>query len=81
MVLYRRNIVPGARYFFTVTLLDRASRLLVERIADLRAAFRAVRRQRPFVIDAIVVLPDHLHCVWTLPDGDADYAMRWREIK
>lgn len=81
MVMYRRNIVPGARYFFTVTLLDRTSRLLVERIADLRDAFRAARRQRPFVIDAIVVLPDHLHCVWTLPEGDADYALRWREIK
>lgn len=77
----RRNNVPGARYFFTVTLLDRASRLLVERIDDLRDAFRAVRAQRPFIIDAMVVLPDHLHCVWTLPEGDADYAMRWWEIK
>lgn len=81
MVSYRRNVIPGASYFFTVTLLDRASRLLVERIADLRDVFRAVRAQRPFVMDAVVVLPDHLHCVWTLPPGDADYALRWREIK
>ena len=72
----RRNIVPGARYFFTVTLLDRTSRLLVKRVDDLRAAFRAARRQLPFTIDAIVVLPDHLHCLWTLPEGDADYALR-----
>lgn len=81
MVGYRRNVVPGARYFFTVTLADRASHLLVERIADLRAVFRAVRAQRPFAIDAMVVLPDHLHCIWTLPPGDADYALRWRDIK
>ena len=81
MVMYRRNIVAGSRYFFTVTLLDRASRLLVERIEELRAAFRLIHTRRPFTIDAIVVLPDHLHCVWTLPEGDADYALRWREIK
>ena len=81
MVGYRRNRIPGARYFFTVTLLDRASRMLVERIADLREVFGAVRAQRPFIMDAVVILPDHLHCVWTLPPNDADYALRWREIK
>ena len=81
MVMYRRNIIPGARYFFTVTLVDRASTLLIERIAELRGAFRAARAQRPFTVDAIVVLPEHLHCIWTLPEGDADYALRWREIK
>ena len=81
MVAYRRNTLPGARYFFTVTLADRASALLVERIADLRAAFRAVRAQRPFTLDAVVILPDHLHCIWTLPPGDADYALRRRDIK
>jgi len=79
--MYRRNIVPGARYFFTVTLLDRASRLLVERVADLRDAFRVEHARRPFTMDAVVILPDHLHCVWTLPEGDGDYALRWREIK
>jgi putative transposase len=81
MVGYRRNIIPGGRYFFTVTLADRASRLLVERIVDLRTAFRTVRAQRPFVMDAVVVLPDHLHCIWTLPPDDGDYALRWRDIK
>ena len=81
MVAYRRNFVPGGTYFFTVTLRDRHSRLLVEHIDDLRAAYDRVRRERPFTTDAIVVLPDHLHCVWTLPPGDADYAGRWKAIK
>lgn len=81
MVAYHRNVIPGARYFFTVTLLDRGSRLLIERIADLHAVFRAVRAQRPFHLDAVVILSDHLRCMWTLPPGDADYALRWRGIK
>jgi len=81
MVAYRRIVMPGARYFFAVMLLDRGSRLLIERIADLRAVFRAVRVQRPFHLDAVVILPDHLRCMWTLPPGDADYALRWRGIK
>jgi putative transposase len=81
MVGYRRNIIPGGRYFFTVTLVDRGSRLLVERIDDLGTVFRAVRAQRPFIMDAVVVLPDHLHCIWTLPPDDGDFALRWREIK
>lgn len=54
---------------------------MIERIDELRATFVSVRAERPFEIDAIVVLPDHLHCIWTLPPGDADYALRWREIK
>ncbi|VAW88904.1 Transposase and inactivated derivatives [hydrothermal vent metagenome] len=81
MVTYRRNFSPGASYFFTVTLLDRSSSLLVERIIELREVMRSVRAERPFTIDAIVVLPDHLHCIWTLPPHDADYSIRWREIK
>ena len=81
MVAYRRHFVPGGSYFFTVTLLDRSSFLLVDRIDDLREAMRSVRAERPFTLDAIVVLPDHLHCIWTLPPGDADYSLRWREIK
>ena len=81
MVMYRRNIIPGGRYFFTVTLLDRASRLLIERIAELRDAFRAVRAQRPYTMDAVVVLPDHLHCVVQLPEGDTDFTLRLRLIK
>lgn len=81
MVLYRRNRVPGASYFFTVTLRDRRSDVLVRHVDLLRAAFRSIRAERPFIIDAIVILPDHLHTVWTLPEGDADYSGRWRAIK
>jgi putative transposase len=81
MVHYRRNFLPGASYFFTIALLNRTSSLLVDHIAILRDAFRAVRSQRPFILDAVVVLPEHLHCIWTLPSGDADYPGRWRAIK
>ena len=81
MANYRRNFIPGGIYFFTVNLAVRSERLLIEHIEILRAAFRAVRRDHPFSIDAIAVLPDHLHAVWTLPQGDCDYALRWRLIK
>lgn len=81
MVLYRRNRVAGGTYFFTVTLRHRSSDVLVRHVGLLRNAFRKVRTDRPFTIDAIVILPDHLHAVWTLPDGDADYSRRWRAIK
>jgi putative transposase len=81
MVNYRRNFIPGGTYFFTVTLADRRSRVLVDRIEFLRNALRAARRERPFVIDAIVVLPDHLHAIITLPPGDSDFSGRWRRIK
>lgn len=81
MVNYRRNLVPGGTYFFTVTLRDRSSRLLTEHIGLLRAAFRAVKHKQPFRIDAIVILPEHLHTIWTLPEGDADYPGRVRAIK
>jgi putative transposase len=78
---YRRNRVPGATYFFTVNLLDRYSDLLVTHIGELRQAVRRVRRRSPFRVDAWVVLPDHMHCLWTLPDGDSDFSGRWRTIK
>jgi len=81
MVAYRRNFTPGASYFFTVTLRDRTSSLLVDYVDDLRAATRSVKSDRPFDIDAIVVMPEHLHAIWTLPPYDADYSIRWREIK
>lgn len=81
MVQYRRNRVAGGTYFFTVTLRDRKATTLVDHVDALRVAFRQVRHQRPFVIDAVVVLPDHLHAIWTLPPKDADYAGRWRGIK
>jgi putative transposase len=81
MVLYRRNRVTGGTYFFTVTLRDRSSDILVRQIHLLRDAFRLVRAQRTFMIDAVVILPDHLHTIWTLPEGDTDYSGRWRTIK
>ena len=67
MVRYRRNFVPGGTYFFTVTVADRRSSVLIDHIVSLRRAFRITRGERPFDIDAIVVLPDHLHVVMTLP--------------
>ena len=81
MSSYRRARVAGGSYFFTVTLEDRSSSLLVDRIDALRQAFASTRVELPFRIDALAVLPDHLHCIWTLPDGDSDYSSRWQRIK
>jgi putative transposase len=81
MVRYRRNFVPGGTFFFTVTLADRRSSALVDHVDALRAAFCAGRRERPFTVDAIVILPEHLHTILTLPAGDADFSGRWRRIK
>jgi len=78
---YRRNRVPGGTYFFTINLLDSGSDLLVACIDDLRNAVRNTRSRAPFHIDAWVVLPDHMHCVWTLPEGDSDFPGRWWAIK
>jgi REP-associated tyrosine transposase len=81
MTNYRRNFVPGGSYFFTVNLADRRLQLLTQHIEPLRAAFRYIQERHPFTVEAAVILPDHLHAVWTLPDGDADFATRWRLIK
>ncbi len=81
MVRYRRNVVPGGTYFFTVTLGDRTSSVLVDHIGALRTAFRIARHERPFTIEAIVILPEHLHAIWTLPSGDSDFSGRWKRIK
>ncbi len=78
---YKRPRVPGATIFFTVALRERGEGLLVREIDRLRDAVRKTRAERPFRIDAWVVLPDHLHAVWTLPEGDADFSTRWRLIK
>jgi len=78
---YRRHRVPGGSYFFTVNLRDRHSHLLVNEIDSLRSAVRAARARHPFHIDAWVVLPDHMHCMWTLPPGDMDFPLRWQAIK
>jgi putative transposase len=81
MVHYRRNLVPGGTYFFTVTLKDRRSSALVDHVGQLRSAFRKVRKAKPFVVDAIVVLPEHLHAILTLPLNDSDFPGRWKAIK
>jgi putative transposase len=81
MPQYIRAFVPGGTFFFTVTLLERRRKLLTENIENLREVFKAARRRRPFTIEAIVILPDHLHCIWTLPSGDADLSTRWHDIK
>ena len=78
---YARPRVPGATVFFTVALADRGSDLLIRELPLLRAAFHRTVQERPFRFDAIVILPDHLHMVMSLPPGDADYATRWRIIK
>src|SRR6185437_4154379 len=81
MTDYRRNFIAGGAFFLTVNLAERRLALLTTHIDELRAAFRETRARHPFTIEAIVVLPDHLHAVWTLPEGEADFATRWRLIK
>jgi putative transposase len=81
MVRYRRNRIAGGTFFFTLALADRRSAALVDHVSVLRAAFRAARKERPFAIDAIVILPDHLHAILSLPADDADFPGRWRRIK
>jgi putative transposase len=81
MPSYRRYRVPGGTYFFTVNLLERKRDLLVRHIDELREAVRVTKRERPFHIDAWVVLPDHMHAIWTLPEGDSDFSNRWKAIK
>jgi putative transposase len=78
---YRRAFVPGGCWFFTANLLDRGSGLLTKEIAALRDATQRTRERHSFRIDAFVVLPDHIHPIWTLPSGDADFSTRWRLIK
>ena len=82
MTEYRRAKVAGATYFFTVNCARRQdNHLLVNCIDLLGHTFRKIKNAHPFEIDAIVVLPDHLHCIWTLPEGDSDYKTRWALIK
>jgi len=79
---YRRNRTEGGCYFFTVNLLVRKQNpLLVNNIDLLRDVVRRVRTRYPFHIDGWVILPDHMHCIWTLPKGDTDYSNRMRLIK
>ncbi len=77
---YRRVFIPGGTWFFTVNLLERRQRLLTENIGLLRRAFAKTKHGYPFRIEALVILPDHLHAVLTLPPDDADFSTRWRLI-
>lgn len=78
---YRRAKVEGGTFFFTVVLADRSSDLLVRHIDRLRRVYRAVQERHPFQTVAICVLPDHLHAIWSLPEGEADFPTRWSLIK
>ena len=82
MTNYRRVKIEGGTYFFTQVTHERQPWLCTEIARSLlRSAFIKVRKKYPFAIDAIVLLPDHVHCIWTLPPHDSDYATRWRLIK
>jgi putative transposase len=81
MSRYRRAKIEGGALFFTLTLADRSSDLLVREIDRLRRAYKVVQNRRPFETIAICVLPDHLHALWLLPEGDADFASRWSLFK
>ena len=78
---YRRADVCGGTYFFTVNLLDPNSSLLIDEIDLLRTSINKVKKQQPFKLDAMVVLPEHLHALFTLPENDNDFATRWMLIK
>ncbi|MGA7934525.1 MAG: transposase [Kovacikia sp.] len=82
MTNYRRHTLAGGTYFFTQVTHQRRPWLCTDIArATLRAAITHIRQKHPFVIEAMVLLPNHLHCIWTLPVGDSDYATRWRLIK
>ena len=79
---YRRARVNGGTYFFTVVTFKREKILtLPDNVNLLRKSFKHVMQNHPYKIDAFVLLPEHLHCIWTLPDNDMDYSKRWRLIK
>lgn len=81
MVNYRRNICLGGTYFFTANLANRKTSLLIQYIDFLKAAIKHIKKTHPFNMIAIVVLPEHLHTIWQLPDNDADYSLCWQKIK
>ena len=78
---YRRSLVPGGTYFFTVALANRNATTLTQHIDRLRSVYAAVTAAAPFETVAICILPEHLHAIWTLPRGDTDFSTRWQRIK
>ena len=78
---YRHADTPGATYFVTLNAADRSGQLLTDQIDALRDSLPTVRKSRPFVLDALCVLPDHLHLLMTLPREEADFATRIMRIK
>ncbi len=81
MRTYTRAFTLGGTFFFTVNLADRSGTLFIDHIAELRESVKRVRDAHPFRIDAIVVLPEHIHAIWTFPEGETDYPTRWALIK
>jgi putative transposase len=81
MTRYRRAKVEGGVFFFTVTLADRSSDLLVRHVDQLRRVYASVQNRHAFETIAICVLPDHLHAIWSLPEGDTNFPLRWSQIK
>ena len=82
MRTYKRLKITGGCYFFTVILEQRrGNHLLIENIDALREAFKYTQKNHPFTMDAVVIMPEHLHCIWKLPNDDADFSVRWRLIK
>lgn len=78
---YRRAKAMGGTYFFTVNLADRTKKYLTDYIDTFRDILNNVKQKHPFILDALVLLPDHLHAIWTLPANDYNYATRWKLIK
>ena len=82
MTAYRRFYIPGATWFFTVNSAERRGNDLLIKMIDLpRETFRYVKKMRPFYINAVVIMRDHPHCIWTLPAEDADFSTRWNLLK
>ena len=82
MACYRRARIPGGTWFFTVVTAGRCRWLgTAEGVETFRECYRQVRREQPFETIAMVILPDHLHCIWRLPEEDSDFPRRWQRIK
>jgi putative transposase len=81
MPRYRRAIIPGGAFFFTVAIADREDDLLVRHVDRLRDIYQMVSKRLLFETIAICILPDHLHAIWSLPEKDSDFSSRWSLIK